>query len=249
MARVISRSNELKNKVGRFKTGMIISVSFTVMVFLLWTLNIVFIRSFNPIFLFFTFVCFGAGGFSSVILFNGYSRYKAGLDGEERVQNLVSELPDSYVGITNAKVCYQNKSSELDMVVVGPTGIFVIEVKNHKGTICGNYNDQYLCYNKISSGGNCYQSSMYNPVRQVGTHTYRLSHFLKANGVTNWINSIVYFANPQAIVELNGTEEGAKVFDCMSGGYGELKQYTVGADRNTMTSEEINKAVSLLVRC
>lgn len=59
--------------------------------------------------------------------------YKDGLDGELSVQHLLTTLPDSYCIFAN--VVLPGKKSNIDFVVIGPSGVFSIEVKSHKGRI------------------------------------------------------------------------------------------------------------------
>lgn len=59
--------------------------------------------------------------------------YKDGLNGELAVQRILLNLPDSYCVFAN--VVIPGKTFNIDFIVVGPTGIFSIEVKSHKGKI------------------------------------------------------------------------------------------------------------------
>lgn len=58
-----------------------------------------------------------------------------GAYGEEMVANKLMQLPDDYTVFGGVEIRQMNKSSvgeQIDIVVVGPTGIFAIEVKNCK---------------------------------------------------------------------------------------------------------------------
>ena len=249
MARVISKNNELRHKTDTLRLYFTVSAAVCGFSFLLWVANIMFFRSFEPLFVFPVLVIFALSSFAASSLFKCYSRYRSGLKGEEEVSRIVSTLPETYVGVSNVKVYYENKMSELDMVVVGPTGIFIVEAKNHRGSISGDYEDQYLTYEKVSSGGQYYEKSMYNPVRQVGTHTYRLSHFLRANGIKNWINSAVYFTNPLAFVDIHGSGDGARIFVHSDSSGNDLVKYILDSKRSSMSSADVCKVVDLLIRC
>jgi hypothetical protein len=57
--------------------------------------------------------------------------FRKGATGEAVVARILADFPDNYVVINDLATPYGN----LDHVVVGPTGVFVIETKNFKGTI------------------------------------------------------------------------------------------------------------------
>jgi hypothetical protein len=60
--------------------------------------------------------------------------YNKGLHGEEKVRNLlIKELPDTYTVYENVVV--PPLKSNIDFVVVGPLGIYTVEVKSHIGSI------------------------------------------------------------------------------------------------------------------
>ncbi|HWQ21758.1 MAG TPA: nuclease-related domain-containing protein, partial [Clostridia bacterium] len=66
-------------------------------------------------------------------------RYYGGAGGEFDVGATLSELPDEF-HVFNGLDFY---AGDVDHVVVGPTGVFVVETKNHSGTI--SLKDGYLC--------------------------------------------------------------------------------------------------------
>ena len=64
-----------------------------------------------------------------------------GIEGEEETQRLLSSLPDTYHIIPNVEVIYEGKHSEMDNVIVGETGVFIVETKNKVGSISGALDD------------------------------------------------------------------------------------------------------------
>lgn len=136
-------------------------------------------------------------------------RLRSGIEGEERALSILSAgLPDSYHIFQNLYIRYEGKSSETDLVVVGPQNLFIIEVKNYVGTISGNFSDQQLTRTKE----NGYQSSIYNPARQVGTHVYRLSNFLREKGYKVWVQGLVMFTNKECVLKLDGKSDIPMLF-------------------------------------
>lgn len=153
--------------------------------------------------------------------------YEAGVAGEQVTAQIISDLSDQYFGVQNLQVTFEDKTSELDMVVVGPTGVFVIETKNHRGTILGDYEDQYWTHNKISHQGNEFTKELYNPVKQVGTHVYRLANFLRSNGIHVRVESAVYFSDPETLVDLCGEPKQIPVFTAREDGKEALHSYII----------------------
>lgn len=137
---------------------------------------------------------------------------RAGKTGEDMTGRFLAQLPDSYTVIMNAVITYDGKQSEIDNIVVGPTGVFVIETKNHNGTITADYNAHDWLQVKVGRGGTTYRKTFYSPVKQVGTHVYRLAHYLRQHRVNTRIEAAVFFANPQARVRLVGEPDGIPVF-------------------------------------
>lgn len=91
--------------------------------------------------------------------------------GESRVSGILSRLPSSeYSTINNITLQNQNKSTQIDHIVVSVYGIFVIETKNYSGWIMGGeYSDQWV---KNVYGNKYY---FYNPIKQNYSHISALS--------------------------------------------------------------------------
>jgi len=119
----------------------------------------------------------------------------AGEAGENATAHIIEQLPEGYYGFRNLHIPYDGRVSEIDMVVVGPTGVYIIETKNLKGAVTGNPADDQWILHKTGRGGGSYQRSFYNPLKQVGTHVYRLAHFLRGSGCMVQIHAMVFFAN------------------------------------------------------
>ena len=136
----------------------------------------------------------------------------AGVEGENATKRLVRHLPGAYTAISNVRITFEGNTSELDMVVVGPTGVFVIETKNYTGQITGNAADGTWKRVKRTEGGRAYASTMYSPIKQVSTHAYRLSKFLKQNKLFVWVQGAVYFSDPSVSLKLSGNLKKIPVF-------------------------------------
>lgn len=191
-------------------------------------------------------------GFLAVVFsgmqLNKYSKNihvkSVGLAGEERTQELIMRLPDTYTAISDISVEYENKTSQLDHVIVGPTGVFVVETKNLNGEIVGNAFDHELQQNKIGRNGGEYSRNFYNPIKQVGTHVYRLSGILKDHNIKTWVQGIVYFSNPDAEVHVDGDK--IPVFSYSNGGSKDLINYILDYDKTPLTQEDQANIIDIL---
>ena len=140
-----------------------------------------------------------------------------GVLGEERALSQLAEgLDDSYTIIQNAVITLDGKSSEIDLIVVGLNGVFAIETKNRNGLIEGGYDRERWLQHKVGRRGGEYSAEFYSPVKQVGTHVFRLAGFLKQNGIRFYIMGAVYFSNPEARVRLSGEADKIPVFSSQS---------------------------------
>lgn len=171
----------------------------------------------------------------------------AGIAGEYATAGLIRQLPEGYFGIQNPVVTYQGKTSELDMVVVGPGGVFIIETKNHNGRIVGRFDQQNWVQHKTGRAGGSYQKELYNPVKQVGTHVYRLAHFLRERGIRVHVTGMVFFTNPAASVEVYGTPGDIPVFAGQTGANLLCRQIVGGGQG--LSADSVMQICQLLRQC
>lgn len=144
--------------------------------------------------------------------------YKRGIKGEQSTVKVLSQLPDEYTVFSDITVKFDQRPSQIDHIVVGPNGIFVVETKNWNGDIMGTDRDQKVIQYKIGRQGGSYNIEHYNPVKQVNTHVYRLASFLKENGHNVWVEGTVLFTNSQAVVALSSENTRVFTFDEIQNG-------------------------------
>ena len=120
----------------------------------------------------------------------GYS-WDKGLEGEKLVSDYLNTLPKNYFVFNDVNL--PGKRGNIDHVVIGPTGIFVIETKNYSGRyrIKG---DQWFYYKNGQ-----YMEIKKNPGTQIRRNTLNLIDFLNERGISTkktWITSLVAFICP-----------------------------------------------------
>ena len=77
-----------------------------------------------------------------------------GKHGEKKVRRVIGETVENEQYVINDFILVNDeKSSQIDHIVINPHGIFVIETKNYSGTIYGSENQrewtQVLAYGKV----------------------------------------------------------------------------------------------------
>lgn len=158
-----------------------------------------------------TLVC---GGFLWIFLLIKYFRLRASLPSSDQLQILQSGLEgeqaalDLLMGLgrcchifMNLRIPYRDGESETDFIVVSPEGITIVEVKNSKGIILGDASNEELTQRKPHRKGDT-EKVIRNPIRQVSTHIYRLSGFLRSMGIDTWVRGCVLFISGEITLSL-----------------------------------------------
>jgi hypothetical protein len=99
--------------------------------------------------------------------------------GERRVANELRKLSDEYWIFNDVQFQVKGSDAQIDLVLVSPYGLWCVEVKSHRGTICGHENEQMWKQVKKSEAGRTYREPFYSPVRQNATHCRRLRDYLE----------------------------------------------------------------------
>ncbi len=128
----------------------------------------------------------------------------SGAEGEDLALGIPSALPGSlatlhqdYIVFNQLQIPAGRSYRELDYVVVGPNGIFVVEVKHYRGEIRGAEFDRTWLQRKRSRAGYFYTQELRNPVTQIKGGIYALRRHLATHGIRNWIEGIVVFTHPE----------------------------------------------------
>ncbi len=131
------------------------------------------------------------------------ARVQAGLRAEERVARTLAErLPKGYVLINNLPL---RRGGDVDHLVVGPRGIFVLETKAHGGElVCGA--DGTWHRTKYGRGGGAYDAYIGDPTAQTERLVRRINGLLRAGGCRDLAASgAIIFASEDAVVDDSGS--------------------------------------------
>lgn len=125
--------------------------------------------------------------------------------GEELVSRLLaSQLPETFTLINNLKV--SGLRSDIDHLVAGPTGLFVLETKNLDGTIDRQLDGSWRRL-KVGRGGGAYEAKIGDPAQQVGHNVHALrAHLQSRAGQLCYdthlgIQGLIVFAHPRVQLE------------------------------------------------
>lgn len=156
---------------------------------------------------------------------------------------LKQNLPDSYSILQNKTVTYDNATSEIDNIIVGKTGVFILEIKNMKGKITGEYEDKEWKKIKIDDYDIEHEETFYNPTKQVGTQIFRLAKYLRDNKIFTHINGAVFFVNSESKLRINGTPKDIPIFTYNTAD--ELLDFITGS-KEALSNKEIERIIGIL---
>ena len=125
-----------------------------------------------------------------------YRIYNGGWRGEKSVAKLLSKtLSNDYYLIND--VYLHDGGGDIDHIVLGPNGVFVLETKNWSGKINCN-GDEWQRPGKRNMG---------SPSRQVKRNTAKIKHIIESSTALRslgiWVDGIVVFTNNHAQLHLN----------------------------------------------
>ena len=129
-----------------------------------------------------------------------------GMSGERQVaQVLARELPDGYVLINGLKL--PRGAGDIDHLVVGPTGVFLLETKTMAGRIVCEPDGTWR-RTRVGRAGTAYAAYIGDPAAQVQRNIFavreclrkRLPAMLRRKPL--WIEGLVVFAHPHTELEV-----------------------------------------------
>jgi hypothetical protein len=133
------------------------------------------------------------------LLLYGYNKkenWNKGIRGEQTVAYYLNQLPEDYSIFNDIK--FPGSYGNLDHIVIGPNGIFVIETKNYKGFYIVKDKEWYY------KNGSHIKKARSKPGKQVITNSMSLRKFLMDNNINMdgvWIDSIVTLINKNFKIE------------------------------------------------
>ena len=191
--------------------GIILIIDGIVLIYSFISINFGLSYSFYllPISIFSIFIL-GIGGF----FFQKYLNYNGGLEAEKLVIEHLKNLDDKYYLINDVNL--PNGYGNIDHIILGPNGIFVIETKNFEGEIICNGDEWIRHYKgglKISMKGRPYYQEdrdyeIKSPSKQIKGNALKLKHYIESKNVFSkslriWVEGIVVFTHDNVILRLD----------------------------------------------
>lgn len=119
------------------------------------------------------------GATSSTFFVRRYRSYKRGLQGENAVTSVLSDLDDEYCLIND--LTFPGTYGNIDHVVLGPNGVFLLETKNYQGRMTS-------------------ERMISDPGRVVKINAMKIRRLIESSkGLERkqiWVDGIVVVANP-----------------------------------------------------
>ena len=109
----------------------------------------------------------------SLFIFIMYKITDKGKRAEILVHYKLRILSDEYHIIDNVLFESNDRSTQIDHIVISPYGVFVIETKGYKGRIRGGEDSEYWTQEYYN-----YKKSFYNPILQNQGHVRFLSYLM-----------------------------------------------------------------------
>ncbi len=176
-----------------------------------------------------------------------------GQPGEEKVsQILAANLSDQYVILNSPRLYYHGATFDIDHVVIGPNGIFVIETKNMQGTILGGIMGNWVQERKRS--GKRGKVKIGNPANQVSQYGKVVKSLLGSRlayetgkKINFKIYPIVVFVNDDTDITRMDYDKPGYIGRVKVLRISELADYIMRREGGDYNSEDIGQFAELLV--
>lgn len=175
-----------------------------------------------------------------IIKKKAYDILKAGVKGEQETYGILKKLPKDYTVITNPVIHNRGYVNELDFVVIGENGVFVVESKNYRGIITGKTSDQN--WKQIKHGKKkVYEKEVKNPAKQAFRQGRRMAEMFVDIDISADVFSILYFVDSRSELKIiDDAETGVAIINNEK----DLLDYIVNTKgRQTVDSSERTKIV------
>ena len=172
-----------------------------------------------------------------------YATYRCGVQGERilRAHLLSWGLSDEYAAYYNLPTNGNGGISDIDCILVGPSGLFVFEVKHHHGLIL--YRNRTWARIKVGRRGTPYRGQLGNPSHQLSRNIRKLKELLRnANSDDLWLHGAIVFTNPRATLDIEGLRwvKAVAVKD--------LKQVLSGRTLSTDQTDRVNTCLAAFAK-
>ncbi len=132
-----------------------------------------------------------------------YDILQSGVRGEETTLKTLQKLPKEFTILTNPVILNRGITMELDFVVVGKNGVFIVEAKNHRGIITGKTSKSNWKQVKHGKNDKVYEKDITNPVKQSYRQCRRMEELFKDFDITANVYPILYFVDSRTELKIH----------------------------------------------
>lgn len=116
---------------------------------------------------------------------------------------LLARLPGSCHIFEHCQLAFDGAAAQMELVLVSPGGVAVLELNGQPGIIEGCTSDTMLRRRADDDDG----EKLRNPARQAVAHVTRLSNYLASLEISVWVTPGVLFVHPEASAYVYPPEE------------------------------------------
>jgi hypothetical protein len=136
-----------------------------------------------------------------------YLTYHCGIQGERILRDHLRSLglSDEHTAYHNLPTSGNGRMSDIDCVLVGPFGLFVFEVKHHRGLVF--YRNGIWAQIKVGKREKPYAGKLRDPSVQLSRNIRRIKALLRqADSDALWLHGTIVFTNPWAVLDIKGPQ-------------------------------------------
>lgn len=171
----------------------------------------------------------------------------SGLEGEAAALEAVSRLDDDCYIFENLVIWLDGDKNEADLIVVTPSGITVMEVKDYSGTLLGDLSQPKIIQRKYKKNGKYEdKDDADNPVQQIEGPAKKLEAFLARKGVSAAVRRCALFTNENVDIQVSDSKGLARTCPLFLLNSPELQPYLHTNYHQNLDNEQIQKIVSAL---
>ena len=162
--------------------------------------------------------------------------HRRGEIGEERTVSIIQQVLDGkWSAFLNVNIPGRGRG-DTDVILVGPAGVYALEVKNLTGTY-RNVGEHWEFQSRKH-----WRIAKANPSRQAQANAVRLAAFLKADSISQWVTPAVVWANPDAPLTVENPAVAVWTLDRLRDELGNLAQLNnVDAPTRERIAEKLTK--------
>ena len=141
-----------------------------------------------------------------------------GQQGEDQVVEAMRQNLDGEWTLFRNLTLPGHNEADIDAVLVGPSGVWALEIKNYTG----EYRNRGETWEY--KAGKRWKLLKKSPSSQAARNAVRLHDFLRADGIRQWVDKAVIWANPENPPEVKDQAVAVWTFDRLSDELGNLQQ-------------------------